>query len=184
MAATAFAVATMASAYSQSVAMGEQAKQEELINENNQRMAKIRVEETLKQGESDAAKLRGQVAKFKGTQKASMAASGTDVNFGSNLAVRAETEMLALEDEQRIKNNAALQAWGYQVESVNSGFQAKYKANALRAQAQTALISGVAQAGAIYYGGRGMKAPKTDGNTFSGGMTYTGGDTPSSSNVG
>lgn len=162
----AFAVATMASAYSQSVAMGEQAKQEELIAENNARMAKIRVEETLKQGEVDAAAFRGKMARFKGSQKAALAASGVDVNFGSAQRIQEETEMLAAVDEQRIKNNAALQAWGFQTESVNASLQSKYKAQALRNQGQTVLIGGAVSAGAIAYGGMGkMKAPTT-GNGY------------------
>jgi len=158
----AIAAVSFVSAYTQSVAMGEQAKQEELIAQNNASMAKIRIEQIKKQGDQEIAKFRGQGAQLKGTQKAAIAASGVDINYGSALQTQEQTEMLLMEDEQRMKNNIALQAWGFKTESVNASLQGKYKAMALRNQAQGTVLGGAINSAAMVYGGWGggkMKAP-------------------------
>ncbi len=177
-AAGAMAMMTMASANSTATAMGEQANQEEMVAGINSEFLKVKANQALKQGEKDLDAFKVKSAKFKGDQLVALAQSGVSVDYGSALNARTETDLLSAEDEGRIKNNAALQAWGFKTESVNALLQGKYKAQGLRNQAQSTLLGGVAKAGAYAYGS--MKAPgKTEGgdegkHKFTGGTISTG----------
>lgn len=174
-AALALGGAQILNSYQNSVGMGIQAQQEELVSEINAGMMKIRGEQALEQGKKDLEKFNRQVNQFKGTQKAVLAASGVSTESGSALEIQKQTDLFAAEDQDRIKNNAALQAWGYKTESVNTLLQGKYKAEAYRNQATGTLLGGIAQAGATVYGGTGkMKAP-SDSVDFGEGTTTSGG---------
>lgn len=72
------------------------------------------------------------VQQFKSSQINALAENGFDVTQGSAIDLLASTEVLAQADIDNMRYNAALQAWGYQVEKTNY----INEANALDAQAK------------------------------------------------
>jgi hypothetical protein len=62
----------------------------------------------------------GMESRFKqGTAKVAQAASGTDVNFGSNVAVRQSIASIGKWNQDTVRANAAKAAYGYDVEAAN-----------------------------------------------------------------
>lgn len=168
-AASAMAMMTMASAWSQSSAMGDQAIQEETVARINSKLLDKKAEDALERGKSSAADFRKKADGFKGSQLAALAQSGVDVNYGSALNARTETDLLSIEDEEKIKNNAALEAWGYKTESINAQLNGKYKAQALRNQGNATLLGGISKG--IAYGAEGMSGSSSSSGSSSGGST-------------
>lgn len=150
----------LAGAYNESVALGQQAGQERVNGEIASRMAKIREKDALEIGAERLSKFRRDAARFKGSQKAGIAAGGVSVNTGVAKALQEETELLMIEDEARIKNNTMLEAWGYKTQGQNALLQSKYNAKALENRAGSTLLSGVANAGVGLYNAT-AKVPTT-----------------------
>jgi hypothetical protein len=96
-----------------------------------------------------------------------MAASGVDVNTGSAAEAQKETAMLLIEDENRIKNNTMLEAWGYKTQGENALLQAQYNSQAYKNKAKSTLLGGVLQAGVTGYSAYSRMVPTSD--DFSGG---------------
>lgn len=71
---------------------------------------------------ADIESLRG--ANILGTVKARQAASGVDVNTGSNVDVRAGIAKANRFSAENVLNNALLQAWGYKNQAANEEAQA------------------------------------------------------------
>ncbi len=124
-------------------------------------LMEIRAKNAIKIGAEEAGAYKRNIDKLLGTQAANTAASGIVVGVGSNADLRNETEQLAQEDIERIKNNAKLEAWGYQTQGRNLITQAGNQASALRNQGTASLLGGIAQAGASIYGSSSDSSGKT-----------------------
>lgn len=99
-----------------------------------------------------------------GTQRAAQAANGGDVNEGSNAIIQQDTAQYGELDAMIISNNAAREAYGYEVQASN----ALDNARTLKKNAKTSVISSVL-GGAV--GGLGSSyASGALGNLFSGGL--------------
>jgi hypothetical protein len=70
-----------------------------------------------------------------GAQRAGMAAQGIDIASGTALDVQASTAYVGELDALTVRNNAAREAWGYQVEAGNYRTQAAQAQAAARATA-------------------------------------------------
>lgn len=125
-------------------------------------LMEIRAKNAVKIGAEEAGAYKRNIDKLLGTQTANAAASGVVVGVGSNADLRAETEQLAQEDIDRIKNNAKLEAWGFQTQGKNLLTQANNQAKGLRNQANASLLGGVAQAGASMYKSTGGSTPDSE----------------------
>lgn len=119
----------------------------------------------LDKARSADAKYRGEVAvqnaRFKarqleGQQRAGMAASGVNIDSGSPLAILEGTEVMSDRDSQIIRDNAAKEAWGYDVAAVND----RNNANFLRYRAKmekpglnaaTTLLTGAGSVASSWY---------------------------------
>jgi hypothetical protein len=163
----------LASAYNDSISLGLQAEQEMVNGEINNRIAKIRAEDAKAQGAEKLSKFQRDAKRFQGTQKAAAAASGVDVNFGSAAQAQKETAMLLIEDENRIKNNTMLEAWGYKVQGENALLQAKYNSKSYQNKSKSTLLGGVLQAGVTGYSAYSRMVPTGDDFTGGGARSIT-----------
>lgn len=80
-----------------------------------------------------------QASQRMGLQRAQLAASGVDVNFGSAADLQSDTAMLAYEDSQIINDNYINEVRGYEINATNYKMQAKAK----RMEGKGALIGGI-----------------------------------------
>jgi hypothetical protein len=79
---------------------------------------------TLMAGQREEQSVRLRTAQLKGTQRASLAASGVDLGEGSAARVLATTDYMGEVDARTVQANAARSAFGYQVQANNQKFAA------------------------------------------------------------
>ena len=90
-----------------------------------------------------------EVSKLKGEQNAALAASGVELDYGSALDVAGDTADLAREDLAQIRQNSAMEAWGYRAEQKQQ-----------KAAARTAAITTVLDVGStLLTGASKVKKP-------------------------
>lgn len=123
------------------------------IAQVNAQLAKQNADWALESGEKEAlhAGLKG--AQQKGRIVAAQAASGLDVNSGSNRLVQEGQEKAIQTDEAQIRTNAARRAYGYSIESWSKSNEASMYSmasdNARKAGYINALGSLVSTAGSV-----------------------------------
>lgn len=91
----------------------------------NAGIADLQSQDAVERGDLEANQFRAQVRGAIGTQRTVQAASGVDVSYGSAADVQADAAYLGKLDEMTIRTNAARQAWGYNVTSMNYRRQAE-----------------------------------------------------------
>ena len=109
------AMGTATSAYGKIMA-GNEAKK---LGDRNARIADWQASDALERGRIDEGRQRRQIERVIGAQRAGFGMQGVDVNRGSALDVQADSAYLGELDAITIRNNAAKEAWGYQVQSSN-----------------------------------------------------------------
>lgn len=105
------------------------------VAERNAQLAERQGQDALARGELAANRVGGQTDQAVSSGRAAAAAGGSDVNVGSAAAVTASERLVGAVDALTIRNNAAREAWGYNVEAANQ-----------RMQGRLALLSGENQA--------------------------------------
>ena len=116
---------------------------------------------------------RGQIAEGRqrldtkqqiGASRAALAAQGVDVGYGSANEVQSSEAQLGELDALTIRNNAAREAWGYNVQGMGYRQQAKLaelggmnQAASLRNQATSTLLTGAANTYGLYSQARQTK---------------------------
>ena len=109
--------------------------------------------DALTRGAADANTSLQQAAKAASSQRAAMAAGGVDVGSGTALDVLADTASAGAFDAAISKNNAAREAYGYQVQAAMS----RAEATQARRQGNMGAVSSIMTTGASIYGsGRQM----------------------------
>jgi len=108
----------------------------------NARRAEIAAEETLRKGDKDASDYSKQVKELTGSQKASLAAQGIDLGFGTASDVVAITEEQGIENIKTIKNNAFREAMGYRTRASDELFASDVNKRASDFKAGLTLLSG------------------------------------------
>jgi hypothetical protein len=109
------AVGTIASGFAQSNALKYQAQ----VAQNNAIAANQYANYTIQAGEQKAAATSMKEAEIGGQIKAAQAASGVDVNTGSNKQVQISQRELGKLDTETDMNKADLAAYGYRVQATN-----------------------------------------------------------------
>lgn len=94
----------------------EAAESQAQLSEYNAKVAGLQADDAIARGVEDEQRFRSQVRGTIGSQRAGFAAANIDVNFGTSVDVQADAAMLGELDALTIKNNAAREAWGYQVQ--------------------------------------------------------------------
>lgn len=114
------AVASARGAYVQSKAARGQSRYQAGVARNNATMAEYAAADAIARGGEAANRSNQQYRQLRGRQVAAMAANGIDIGgSGSALNILEDTDVMASIDATTIRNNAARQAWGYQVEGQN-----------------------------------------------------------------
>ncbi len=106
------------------------------VARNNQMLAERNTTLAEQQGQVQEDRQRLKTAQLMGSQRASLAAQGGDVNAGSDLDILGDTARAGESDALTIRNNAAQQAFGYRAQAAAAGGQANlYSANAANTMA-------------------------------------------------
>lgn len=123
--------------------------------DRNAGVADAQAADALARGRESEQQYRGGVRRTIGAQRAATAASGVDIEGGSAEDVRADTATIGELDALTIRNNAAREAYGFQVQASNDRSRAglarrggQNAASAARAQGVSTLLT----AGAQLYG--------------------------------
>lgn len=122
-------------------ALGQSKYQASVLNMNAQ-TTDMQAAQAGKQGEFNAAVRGLQGAQEIGKARTATAGGAVDVNTGSAAKVQEDIAAASAADQAMIKQNAALQQWGYNVEAINSRTQAKLAKSGGRFAANSNLISG------------------------------------------
>lgn len=105
------------------------------IADVNATIAERQAEHALERGREAETESRIRTRQLIGTQRARLAAQGVDVNQGSALDIQADTAAIGELDALTIRNNAALEAWGYRVGATSQRLQANFTRQAARSRA-------------------------------------------------
>lgn len=103
----------------------EQGKLEESVARRNAATARIKADEARRRGEVLANRRRTEGRARVASQRAGFAAQGIVVNTGTALEVQEAEDRLTDEDVIQIRNNAALDAWGFDTQAQEADFGAK-----------------------------------------------------------
>lgn len=129
----------------------EAAEDQAGLHEFNAAVAEAQGEDAMRRGQEEANRFRAGVRGLIGSQRAATAANNIEVGFGSALDVQADAALLGELDEITIRNNAARERWGFQVEAEDHRRRAtitrkggKYAAEAGRINASSIKIGATA----------------------------------------
>jgi len=116
-----------------------------LQSEQNAQLAEYEAEDARRRGEDQENRVRQELSRTEGRQRAAFAASGVVVDQGSPLDVLEDTAVQGEQDALTVRHNAAQEAWGHSVAAQNY----RNESDLLRAQKrdpeyarQTTLLSG------------------------------------------
>jgi hypothetical protein len=146
------------SAYQQSQATQEAYDRQAEIAEMNADYAREQAADALSRGRRKADDYRERAEQLQGQQRAGFAAGNIDLSSGSALEIQANTEYLAREDAEIIKENAAREAKGYVAQARNAAARGElYEQRASNESpalaAGTTLLSGAGRAASVYAAG-------------------------------
>jgi hypothetical protein len=151
-----------------------QGKYEQAILEQNAGFAEKQAEVALEIGDQEALRHKAAIRGLIGSQRVIAGAAEIDLNSGSMADIQEETRLIGDDEERRIRNNAALQAWGFKVEAMdlrNRGKLARMgassQASAIRSEGWNTLLTTGAQIGSMYYT-PGMSAGEKYSSNYSG----------------
>ena len=149
-----------AGSYSASKAMELQAQGIRLRGEfqaaaqrRNSRVSELQAEEAQARGRKVASDVYRKSRMLRGTQRATAAASGVQVDSGSVADIQDESANLAEQDMLTANNNAWKEAWGFKVQSTDQAFDAEF--TKLGAESEAFALEGKAK-GTVLAGGMGI----------------------------
>jgi hypothetical protein len=134
-----------------------QGNYEQGVNNLNAGYADQEATDAIARGREAELRAGTQTRVLGGTQRAALAASGVDPNVGSAAEIQAENSQLGALDALTIKNNAAREAYGYQVQA--QGYRAggamaaaagQNAAQGYRNQAASTLLTGSLQLASMF----------------------------------
>lgn len=83
----------------------------------NASVAELQAKDAIERGAETESRFRTTIRGTIGQQRAGIAAGNIDVGFGSAVDVQADSAFLGELDAVKIRNNAAREAWGYNVQA-------------------------------------------------------------------
>ena len=135
------------------------AKYQAQVDRNNATIAGWQKQDALARGVEEERRRRLITRQGKGSTTASMAARGLDVSEGSALNILTDIDMIGEQDALLIRDNAAKEAWGFDVQRQNYTNNANLlerrakSINPLGAATST-LLTGAGQVAASWYRNR------------------------------
>lgn len=130
------------SAISQAQAMRAQGAYQKSISEINARRGRMRAEDAVVRGHSDATAVRRQANKVKSEQRAAAAAQGQDPNSGDFADLQLETDLAANQDMRTIETNAWREAFGHESEAANATAAGRFADMTAQQEARTTVLTG------------------------------------------
>lgn len=136
-------------AYDSSKKAGEANAQ---IAENNARLAAddARTEQAI--GDRESQQQTWRMRAMEGQQRAAIAASGVDSQFGTPAELLGESAMLGEVDQQTIRLNAARRAWGFNAQAQNVRNQSSVDRYNTRQQGTATILGGMSSFARTAYG--------------------------------
>lgn len=134
------------SAYSQYQA-GEAANAQGKLN---RALADQAAADAIARGELEAGRRRMATSATIATQRAGLAAGNIDVQSGTAAQVQTQARLFGELDAQTIRNNAAREAWGYQVQGVQAENAGKLQQYQARMSALGSILGGAGKVAAMY----------------------------------
>ncbi|MDX9690533.1 MAG: hypothetical protein RBT70_08775 [Alphaproteobacteria bacterium] len=110
---------TMYGQYQQGRAQQSQMNYQAAVDRNNKIISDRAAEDAIKRGQAEEEKHRRQVQQVKAQQRVGFAARGIDLGSDNVLDTLSDTAMFGELDALTIRNNAAREAYGYQVQGMN-----------------------------------------------------------------
>lgn len=101
------------------IATREAAESEAQLSDFNASVADAQAVDAVQRGQEEESRYRTGVRDLIGSQRAGFAASGVDVGYGSTVDVQADAAFLGELDALTIRNNAAREAWGFNVQATD-----------------------------------------------------------------
>lgn len=142
------AVAALGQGYS-ALSANAQSRYEAKVYSQDAKLEESRASDALQRGTADAITQQKRLSQTEGDQNAALAANGIDITFGSAANVRRDLHDSGMQDTVNIYKNAAREAQGYEINSMNY----KAQASAAKSQASAALVSGFFNIGSTVLGG-------------------------------
>lgn len=150
--ATATMLLTAVSAAVSTASAVDQGERESAINKANVRMADQQNEDALRRGGIEEDRQLAKMRQIRGQQAAILGASNVDITTGTPALVLDQTTTLGSQDALTIRSNAAREAFGYSVESMNYAARADNSKAAGYATGLSTLLAGGARAYGHYKG--------------------------------
>jgi hypothetical protein len=157
-------------AIQQGKAQADAANYQAQVARNNEIIALQQAAYTRQEGAAKAQQQDLQSAQLIGKQKATLGASGVDIESGSPLEIQASQASLARLDALTVQSNAERKAWGFDVEATNQ----KAQAGLYHMQAANAKKAATLAAFSSLLGGFGKFAGKWSGGGGAGGSLSSG----------
>lgn len=126
------------------------ASKEKRIAGFNTKVAEAQAEDALTRGREAEDQLRSGVRKLVGSQRASFAAQGVELDSGSPLAVLEDTAAREAEDIARIRLNAGREAWGFKQQATNYSMGGSAQYNMRMSEGYGTILGGLGNAFSNY----------------------------------
>lgn len=130
--------------------------------DRNAKLAEMQAADAIQRGESSANIRALEGRQEMGATRASLAAQGLDLGFGSAVDVQVDEAKLSALDVATIRNNAAREAWGYTVQAQDYTQAGKFartaaqnEATALRGASVSTLLTGAGKTYGLFRAARG-----------------------------
>jgi len=123
-------------------ALKSQAEYQRQQGEINAQLADMQAGDVIARGDVDATKAIKAGDRMVGEQRAALAASGVDVNYGSSLDAQNDTKASAMADARTIKSNAWREAWGIKTQANTATAQAGFNYAATKGAAANSIATG------------------------------------------
>ncbi len=95
------------------------------VGRNNQIMAEYAAQDAQRRGEEDAQAVRRKADQLKGTQRATMAARGLDLNAGTAADLLDSTDFFSEVDQNTARYNAKRDAWSSRAQGAQAAAQGR-----------------------------------------------------------
>ena len=140
------ALTSIGTAFSNSAAIRAQGKYQESVANVNANLAALTSKQVTQMGSIAASRRASEAEKESGGIRTATAAHGVDVQSASSSIERGSAETMGAIDELTIRNNAARQAMGYQIQGMEATAAGKFAGLQAEAGVEQTLLTGGLQA--------------------------------------
>lgn len=165
-------VAMLAMSAMQAYSQNQQSKYQSAVADQNADIAERQSQDAINRGNAQADEVRRRNRQAAGTQAATMGATGADLSSGNALDIFGDTAQFGQLDALTTVNNAQREAYGFQVQAMNS----RAEANAARSNGRTGALTTILTAPLQAYGAYQMAGGTW--NPFKQSISSGGGTTP------